>query len=1137
MGFIHLHVHSEYSLLEGACRVEALAEKAAGLGFDAVALTDKAVMYGAVPFYKACRKYGVKPILGMEVYIDLSGSDERLLPRNRETASLVLLAKSEAGYRNLMKLSSQGQSGRFRTSPSLQKEQLAACREGLIALSSGPGGEIEKALMKGEREKAREAVQFYRRTFGDDFYLEVQDHGIADEKRLNLEIIELGKQTGTPVAASNDVHYIEKKDAVAFDCLVCIKNGDQLSNEDREKLPSREYSFKSAGEMESLFSHLPRAVENTQRIAEQCDLTIEFGRSVLPAFPLPEGTNATRYLREQCEKGLAERYGEGTEEIRRRLDYELGVIEDMQFCDYFLIVWDFMKFAHEQGIMTGPGRGSAAGSLVAYVLEITDVDPVKHDLLFERFLNPERVTMPDIDIDFSDSRRDEVIRYVAEKYGSGHVAQIITFGTLAARAAVRDVGRVLDAPPKLVDSVAKKIPSRPGITLEKAKQESAPLKKLLQESQEAVKLFEIAETIEGFPRHASTHAAGIVISKDPLTDVVPLQEGQEGIALTQYSMDILEELGLLKMDFLGLRNLTLIENILWLIEKSTDSRVDLKDIPFDDRKTFELLAAGDTTGVFQLESDGMRQVLKRLRPTHFEDIIAVNALYRPGPMDNIPTFIAGKHGKREVTYIHADLKPILERTYGVIVYQEQIMQIASKMAGFTLGEADLLRRAVSKKKKDILDTEREHFVKGCVANGYPRDTAETVYDLIVRFANYGFNRSHAAAYSVIAYQLAYLKANYPNYFMAALLSGITGDHDKLAQYIRELKARNIPLYPPSVNKSGIVFIAEGVGIRFGLLAVKNVGAKAIKELIDKRKDGPYKDLFDLCARVSLKTVNRRTIESLIFAGGMDEFGIDRARLLNSLSAAVEYGEAVQEKVDGGQIQWFESEEEKPDYEQVPPLGMNEKLKYEKAALGFYLSAHPLEQYDTVLKNIEYSKVRELEGFREAQSARTAGMITKARFIRTKKGDPMAFITLSDDTAEVEVVVFPKLYNRNPLYFEKEQFLLIEGAVQKEESSLKLIAEKAMPLDQIGSKERKKSPGQMLFLKVESHHRQEGTMAEVKDLLQEFHGDVEVILHYSDENKTLRLPESFNVDPSPECLGLLREKLSANNVVLRKQHSL
>ncbi|HEU5138625.1 MAG TPA: DNA polymerase III subunit alpha [Bacillales bacterium] len=1133
MGFVHLHVHSEYSLLEGACRVEALAERAAEHGFDAVALTDKAVMYGAVPFYKACLKHGVKPIIGMEIYIDLTDAGEQPLPRNRKAASLVLLAKSEVGYRNLLKLSSQAQSGRFSTYPSLQKEDLSACSEGLIALSSGFGGEVEQYLLKGERENAKKAAGFYTETFGDDFYLDIQDHGVADERRLNLEIIELAKQSGIPVAASNDVHYIEKKDAVAFDCLVCIKNGEKLNDEDREKLPSREYDFKSSDEMEVLFSHMPEAVENTKRIAEQCNLTIDFDRSVLPAYPLPEGTNAAQYLREQCEKGLSERYGDASEEIHNRLDYELGVIEDMQYCDYFLIVWDFMKFAHEQGIMTGPGRGSSAGSLVAYVLEITDVDPVKHDLLFERFLNPERVTMPDIDIDFSDLRRDEMIRYVAGKYGHGHVAQIITFGTLAARAAVRDVGRVLDAPSKLVDSVAKKIPSRPGMTLEKAKQESAPLKKLLQESQEAVKLFEIAETIEGFPRHSSTHAAGIVISKDPLTDVVPLQEGQEGIALTQYSMDILEELGLLKMDFLGLRNLSLIENILWLIEKGTGRHVNLKEIPFDDRKTFELLAAGDTTGVFQLESDGMRQVLKRLRPTHFEDIIAVNALYRPGPMDNIPTFIAGKHGKRKVTYIHDDLKPILERTYGVIVYQEQIMQIASRMAGFSLGEADLLRRAVSKKKKEILDTEREHFIKGCEVNGYQTDTAETVYDLIMRFANYGFPRAHAAAYGVIAYQLAYLKANYPNYFMAALLSGVTGDHDKLAQYIRELKTRGIPLYPPSINKSGIVFIAEGEGIRFGLLAVKNVGSKAVKELISRRKDHPYKDLFDMCARVSLKTVNRRTIESLIFAGGMDEFGIDRARLITSLSAAVEYGETVQEKVDGGQIQWFEGGKEKPDYEQVPPLAVNERLKFEKEALGFYLSAHPLEQYDSVLKNVEHSKVNELEGFRESQSARTAGMVSKARFIRTKKGDPMAFITLSDDTADVEVVVFPKLYNRNPLYFEEEQFLLLEGTVQKEESSLKLIAEKVMPLDQIGSKKKEKPSKQTLFLKVEKRHRQHGTMADVKELLQKFHGNVEVILYYSDENKSVRLPESFSVAPSQECLGQLRERLGANNVVLRK----
>ncbi|HET7616204.1 MAG TPA: DNA polymerase III subunit alpha, partial [Bacillales bacterium] len=567
-------------------------------------------------------------------------------------------------------------SGRLQAHPSVSKKQLEAHSGGLIALSSGIDGEVERLLLKGERNKAEQAVHDYQRIFADDFYLELQDHGTSAEKRLNLEIVELAGRSGVPLVASNDVHYINKSDAVAHDCLLCIKNGDRLADDDRQRLPSDEYDLKSADEMAELFSHLPEAIENTKRIADRCEVTFEFGRPVLPSFPVPEGSDAAQYLRRQCEEGLRERYGKASDQVRRRLEYELGIIEKMQYCDYFLIVWDFMKYAHEQGILTGPGRGSAAGSLVSYVLNITDVDPIEHELIFERFLNPERVSMPDIDIDFPDTRRDEMLRYVADKYGNEHVAQIITFGTLAARAAVRDVGRVAGAPANLIDSLAKKIPSRPGVTLESAKKESIPLKNLLRESEEAARLFQIAGTIEGFPRHASTHAAGIVISKQPLTDVVPLQEGQEGLALTQFPMNILEEIGLLKMDFLGLRNLSLIENILNHIEKRTGVRPDLKTVSIEDEKTFRMLAAGDTTGIFQLESEGMRKVLKKLKPTAFEDIVAVNALYRPGPMENIPTYIGGKHGEISVNYIHEDLKPILEKTYGVIVYQEQIMQIA-----------------------------------------------------------------------------------------------------------------------------------------------------------------------------------------------------------------------------------------------------------------------------------------------------------------------------------------------------------------------------------------------------------------------------------------------------------------------------
>ncbi|HET7627795.1 MAG TPA: DNA polymerase III subunit alpha [Bacillales bacterium] len=1134
MGFVHLHVHSEYSLLRGACRIDSLAKRAADLRFSALAITDHSVMYGVVPFYKACRKYGIKPIIGMEINVALEEASDGVKGRNQPAATLVLLAKTNAGYRHLIQLSTEAQSGR---QPVVSKQSLAAHAEDLIALSSGINGEIERCLLRGDRAKATEAAEFYKRVFAGNFYIEIQDHSTRSQKQLNLEIVQLAKALDVSLAATNDVHYLEASDAIAHDCLLCIKNGVRLDDDDREKLPTDQYYLKSPEEMEALFSAFPEALRNTERIADACDVTFEFGRAILPSFPVPEGLGASEYLRKICEEGLRSRYGMDPDgPLWRRLEYELSVIEKMHYCDYFLIVWDFMKHAHENRILTGPGRGSAAGSLVSYVLNITDVDPIAHDLIFERFLNPERVSMPDIDIDFPDTKRDQMIRYVADKYGAEHVAQIITFGTLAARAAVRDVGRVIGAPQKLVDSLAKKIPSRPGITLAQAKRESMPLMQLLKESEEALQIFQIAGTIEGLPRHASTHAAGIVISKQPLTDVVPLQDSQDGLALTQFPMNILEEIGLLKMDFLGLRNLTLIENILNAVEAETGIRPDFKKVPNDDEQTFRLLAQGDTSGIFQLESDGMRKVLQRLKPTTFEDIVAVNALYRPGPMENIPTYIAGKHGELDVQYIHDDLKPILEKTYGVIVYQEQIMQIASNLAGFSLGEADLLRRAISKKKKNILDEEREHFVSGCVNNGYPAETAETVYDLIMRFADYGFPRSHAVAYSVIAFRLAYLKAHYPKAFMAALLSGVIGDHDKTAAYIRELKAKQIPVLPPSVNRSEQAFTSEQEGIRFGLLAVKNVGMHAIDELTKKRRSGIYRDLFDLCARVSLKKVNKRTLESLVFAGAMDEFGVDRATLITSLDRAVRYGEEVDEKAGKPQMDWFGAGEGRPNYEEVPPLNMNDKLKFEKEALGFYLSAHPLERYAEALRGIPHLKIAQIAKRSPKQLVRTAGMIVKTRQIRTKKGDPMAFLTLSDETAEIEVVVFPKLYARCAGIVDEDRFLLVEGTCQDDRQSRSLIAERIVPLEQLpaqgGDESESKRVGS-LFLKIDGRHRETAFLNRIKKVLQRFRGEVPVIVYYADEKKTIKLPETFNVDASEACLKGLKEELGTNHVVFKK----
>ncbi|MGG6313035.1 DNA polymerase III subunit alpha, partial [Paenibacillus macerans] len=824
MDFVHLHVHSEYSLLDGAARLEELVAKAASSGMKALALTDHGVMYGAVPFYKLCKAHGIKPIIGCEVYFTAGSRKERGSRQDQPIHHLILLAKSEKGYRNLMKLCSIGHLEGFHYKPRIDWEALERHHEGLVCLSACLGGEVPHHLLRGNYEEAKKAALRYQAAFGEDFYLELQDHGIAEQKKVNPQLVQLAGEIGAELVVTNDVHYLSKEDAEVQDVLICVGTGKTVDDEDRLKMNTNQLYLKTAEEMGGLFPHLPQAYANTAKIAESCGLTLEFDRHILPAYrPIPEGLEAGSYLAELCRQGLAEHYGhldawndpQEKERLEQRLSYELEVIGRMGFSDYFLIVWDFIAFAHRNGIVTGPGRGSSAGSLVAYVLRITDVDPMKYNLLFERFLNPERVTMPDIDIDFSDERRDEVIAYVVDKYGAEHVAQIITFGTMAARAAVRDVGRALNVPFGEVDKAAKLIPGNLGMTIERALKESPDLKAMYDSSTRIHGLLDMAMKVEGKPRHASTHAAGVVISRDPLTDAVPLQAGSEQTALTQYSMENLESIGLLKMDFLGLRTLSIIERCMRWIGEQTGSIPDFRQIPDNDPATYEMLGRGETTGVFQLESSGMRRVLKELKPSAFEDIISVNALYRPGPMEFIPKFIASKHGQNSVEYPHRDLEPILKDTYGIIVYQEQIMQIASQMAGFSLGEADLLRRAVSKKKREVLDEQRGHFVSGSVAQGYSEAEANVVYDMIVRFADYGFPRAHAAAYGVLAFQTAYLKAHYPVHFMASMLTAVMGSHRKVAEYIVECRRMGIVVLPPDVNESKVLFTPQaraGTGI-------------------------------------------------------------------------------------------------------------------------------------------------------------------------------------------------------------------------------------------------------------------------------------------------------------------------------------
>ncbi|RAV22178.1 DNA polymerase III subunit alpha, partial [Paenibacillus contaminans] len=958
--YVHLHVHSEYSLLDGAARIEDMVRRAAELGMKSLALTDHGVMYGAIPFYKACVKNGIRPIIGCEMYFTSGSLHVKGSRQDQPIYHLILLAKNETGYRNLMKLCSIAHLEGFHYKPRIDREHLARYAEGLVCLSSCLGSEISQHLLHDRKEEAKKAALANKEIFGEDFYLELQDHGLIEQKKVNLAMLELSRETGIPLAVTNDVHYVHSEDHAVQDILLCIGTGKTVEDEERLKFGSTQLYLKSGEEMARLFAHVPEAIANTALIAERCRLELTFGKSVLPQFqPIPDGMTAGSYLEDLCLRGLKARY-EGQPEwpdpayrelLESRLKYELSVIGNMGFSDYFLIVWDFIRFAHENGIATGPGRGSSAGSLVAYVLRITDVDPIRYNLLFERFLNPERVTMPDIDIDFSDERRDEVIDYVVRKYGKEHVAQIITFGTMAAKAAIRDVGRVLNMPYNEVDRAAKMIPNHLHITIAEAKAMNPDLQALCDKQPKTAELLAMSEKVEGMPRHASTHAAGIVISREPLTEYVPLQEGAEQSALTQYTMEHLESIGLLKMDFLGLRTLSIIERTLRWIREQLGTPVDFQAIPFNDPRTYELMCRGDTTGIFQLESAGVRRVLKELRPSQFEDVISVLALYRPGPMEFIPKYIQGKHGQIAVEYPHMALEPILQDTYGIIVYQEQIMQIASKMAGFSLGEADLLRRAVSKKKREVLDEERAHFVRGSIKEGYAEEEANRVYDMIVRFADYGFPRAHATAYGVLAFQTAFLKTHYPEQFMAAMLTAVMGNHRKVAEYVDECRRMNIPVLPPDVNESGVTFtpIAKGrmggggngasagqdagtglpasieaaaagsglsqdedaqagsadgrflaaeraepyhadagsSAIRFGLGAIKNVGTQAIDSIIRERQERPFDNLLDFCRRVDLRVCNKRVIESLIQGGAMDAFPGHRAQLLAMLDETVE----------------------------------------------------------------------------------------------------------------------------------------------------------------------------------------------------------------------------------------------------------
>ncbi|PLT32299.1 DNA polymerase III subunit alpha [Bacillus sp. V5-8f] len=1116
--FIHLHVQSAYSLLSSTVKIDELVSQAKANRFSAVALTDRNVMYGSIYFYKECKKQGIKPIIGLLADV---------LSEQEEPYPLILLARNNEGYQNLLKISSVIKT---KSTAGIPLKWLGPYSKGLIAISPGAAGRIESFLTHGEFEQAKETAQLYESIFGtNSFYLSIQRMPDSAEN-MESPMIRLSQETGIPLVATNPVFYLNKEDALARQVLEAVKNGEKLSDYNQNDSQAGENYLKTGKEMAELFRDLPDLLENTLKISQECDVDIQFNRPLLPKYPVENGKTADELLKEVCLGGLKKRYTNPSAGHLERLQYELLVIKKMNFSDYFLIVWDFMRYARKKGILTGPGRGSAAGSIVAYVLEITDVDPIEHNLLFERFLNPERISMPDIDIDFPDNRREEVISYVAAKYGELHVAQIITFGTFAAKAAVRDTGRAFGLNAKEQERLSRMIPSRLGTTLKDAFKESNALREFVNASQLNQALFETALKLEGLPRHTSTHAAGVVISDLPLTEIIAIQQGHEGIHLTQFPMDLLEELGLLKMDFLGLRNLTLIENIVSSIRKGTGQKVDSGSIPLDDMKTFQLLGKGDTTGVFQLESEGIRKVLMQLAPTRFEDIVAVNALYRPGPMENIPLFIDRKHGLKPIDYLHPDLQPILEDTYGVIVYQEQIMQIASKMAGFTLGEADLLRRAVSKKKKDVLDREREHFVNGARKQGYPPELANQVYDSIVRFANYGFNRSHAVAYSFIAYQLAFLKAHFPKFFMASLLTSVIGNEDKISQYVSETKNKGISVLSPSINKSGFAFQAEQDGIRFSLGAIKGIGGTALKEIFEARRQKKFTDLFDFCLRVSSKAVNRKILEALIHSGAFDEFGEDRATLLASLDVALSHAELV--KPEDGSFDLFGPDEFslKPKYVEVEPIRMEDKLYFEKSVLGLYLSNHPVASYRKIFQYFGATSIDNAL-VKAENKALLAVYITSFKGIRTKKGEAMAFLSGSDETGDLDAVVFPNVYKNHMALLNAGNIVMFSGSIEKRDSKKQLIVQEVYSLERL--KEMMEEKNSRLFIKIERDKQTPSNLKRIKQALFQYRGTTKVMLYYEREDRYVQLSLEDWVSPSPELLAKLSAITGAGNVVLKQ----
>ena len=1146
MSFAHLHVHTEFSLLDGSNKIKEYVSRVKELGMNSAAITDHGVMYGVIDFYREAKKQGINPILGCEVYVapnsrfdrEITGGDDRYY-------HLVLLAENEEGYANLTKIVSKGFVEGYYYKPRVDKELLRKYHKGIIALSACLAGEVARFLTKGLYEEAKKTALEYQEIFGEgNFFLELQDHGIPEQGLVNQQLFKMSEETGIELVATNDIHYTYAEDAKPHDILLCIQTGKKLSDENRMRYDGGQYYVKSEEEMLRLFPYAKQALENTQKIADRCHVEIEFGVTKLPKYDVPDGYTSWEYLQKLCYEGLEKRYGDPSEELKDRLSYELETIHQMGYVDYFLIVWDFIKYAKDHGIAVGPGRGSAAGSIVSYCLEITTIDPIRYQLLFERFLNPERVSMPDIDVDFCYERRQEVIDYVTRKYGKDCVAQIVTFGTLAARGVIRDVGRVMDLPYAYVDSISKMIPQELGITIDKALKMNPDLKKLYDTDETVTNLIDMAKRLEGLPRHCSMHAAGVVICQKPVDEYVPLSRAADGTITTQFIMTTLEELGLLKMDFLGLRTLTVIQNAV-LLARRKQPELNINQIDYNDQKVLDYIGTGKTDGVFQLESAGMKGFMKELKPHNLEDVIAGISLYRPGPMDFIPQYIRGKNDSSSITYDCPQLEPILAPTYGCIVYQEQVMQIVRDLAGYSLGRSDLLRRAMSKKKAAVMEKERKIFiygdeetgVPGCIKNGIDEQTANKIYDEMIDFAKYAFNKSHAAAYAVVSYQTAWLKYYFPVEYMAALMTSVIDNPSKVSEYIYACRQMNIKILPPDINKGEANFSVDGGDIRYGLAAIKSIGRPVIKAIVEDREElGLFQNLEDFITRLSAKNIlNKRTIENLIKAGALDTLGGTRKQFMSIYVQIVDH--VTQEKKNSmvGQMTLFDlvSEDQKEEFQiRMPDVGEYSKetlLAFEKEVLGIYVSGHPLEAYEEKWKKSISATTADFQLDEETGHTKVhdgakeiiGGMITEKTIKHTKTNQMMAFITVEDLLGTVEVVVFPRDYEKNRDYLEADSKVFVRGRVSEEDDKpSKLICEKIIPFEQTKKELWIQFPDKETFLDQEQI---------VYGYLADSDGNDEVVIYCAKERVVKRLPKNRNIGINEQILSRLMNHFGEKRV--------